>query len=194
MANTKINTATIVASNSDPAPTGVVPSPTSCSDGKYTWACVGQKDLVGNSNITFRVVATASNPIIDPKSTNVASATCGVAATYSFVRLNVSFTSPSNAANWTLYIGSTNGGSVRFVRGNGGGRVSRTGTAKTVAKSAAKSSKKTARKPAKKAAAKSARKAAPKRSVKTAKKAGKKTAAKAAKKSASKTAHKARGK
>ncbi len=184
MANTRITNAVIVTSNTDPKPSGVVSNPANGSDGTFTWGCVGQKNTGSTSIITFSVLGTASNPSINNASTNKVSATCNVKpATTNYVQITASFTSPSNSSNWTVYIGATGGGTVRFTRGNGGGR--------TVVKTAVKAAARTvARKPALKSKAKAKAKAGRKAAVKPVAK----VASKAGGKVAGKSARKARGK
>lgn len=126
MANTKLSSAVIVSSNADPKPNNVVALPANGSDGTYTWACVGQKDVGSTSTITFSVSGTAASPIIVAGTTNQVQATCNNrGGTNNFVKVTATFVAPSNATNWTIIIGSTASNTARFTRGTGGGAVRR---------------------------------------------------------------------
>lgn len=166
MANTRLSNPIKVAANNDPRPSNVQVTPANGSDGAYTWTCVGQKDTGSSSTITFSVVGMANTPSIVAGTTNDITANCSnKGATTNYVQVTAAFVSPSNATNWTILVGSTGNGNVRFVRGTGGGATRKPAVKATVARVARQGAKKAARKAAKKPAA---RKAAAKKPVKKA--------------------------
>ena len=124
MANTRLSNPAKVATNGDPAPANVRVTPTNGSDGVFTWTCVGQKDTGSTSIITFRVDGMATAPSIVGGTTNQVTAHCGDrgGGAQNLVQVTASYVAPSDSQNWTIVVGSTGNGNVRFVRGNGGGR------------------------------------------------------------------------
>ncbi|MFZ1687191.1 MAG: hypothetical protein WAU70_07205 [Flavobacteriales bacterium] len=123
--STNLTGPTIVASNNDIKPSGVVSTPANGSDGTYTWVCVGQKDSGATSTITFSVTGTAASPVISgtAPNKNTVTASCNQkVATTNYVQVTASYGGTSNTQNWTINVGSSTSNVVRFVRGNGGGK------------------------------------------------------------------------
>ena len=194
MANTRLSNPIIVASNTDPAPNNVVTTPSNGSDGKYTWACVGQKNTGATSVLTFSMLGTASSPVVSGTVTNMVTATCQAKAnSTNYVQVTASYAGNSNNLNWTVYIGTGTASTVRFTRGTGGGGTKKPAK-KAALKGAAKpAAKKVVKKAAKKAPAKAVKKIAKKVVKTSSSRASGKAAAKPVRKPA-KPARKARRK